>query len=343
MGASLSHFGACCVSELDRKRLHFKPESSTGPSDDTRGVEAADARLREGYLLTRDTTNAWRLRFFSLRSSGLYIFASHNDQRPRGFIPLGLGHERAAPEVSSVPALNQHSFQIFFDMSWVLSAGGDASRDAWLSAIASACVRPSNLESDAGLSTFGPPAVIYAGPLTRHLVGGGGRQHWAVLFEDGWLKLYGCQEHAEKQQPPKLQILLRSKRGPATARALSHVLVEPNADGSVALAEEEERGYFQLLCGLECYMCAETPEETAAWMESIATAIDQATTAVGKAALADAPEDAVLPLLGGGVASPGAAGDEVGGSMPFPCKGRSCSCFDRGRPAPTSTPTPTPA
>ena len=71
-----------CLEPADKVKA--LPIADAGLAD----LAAEDACLKQGYLLTRDALGSWRLRFFSLRSSGLYICTSHTDMKARGFIPL---------------------------------------------------------------------------------------------------------------------------------------------------------------------------------------------------------------------------------------------------------------
>ena len=92
-------------------------------------------------------------------------------------------------------------------------------------------------------------------------------------------------QQAEKEAP-KIRINLRSKLGAATARILNNVRL-PSLDGDETAEPDTITGCFSLLSGLECFMCAETPEEMDSWISAIADAIADA-TARAAAELAEA-------------------------------------------------------
>ena len=257
-----SYIAQCCVTDFERKKQAHEAQHSDSPrlikdlsqSKDlsTFSEPEVDTCTKEGYLLTRDALGSWRLRFFSLRSSGLYICTSHSDERPRGYIPLLHDPDRPPPEVSALPTLNERSFQIFFDCSWLLGAGTDEDRERWLAAIAAACAgpRPSNLEvADA-------PAQLCAGPLTRFMMDGSERAYWAVLLEDGAMLFYTAPPQPEagpgeglptiQEQAPKIRLHLRSKHGVATARELKHFQTATGERGDSRPVAMD--GCFQLLC-----------------------------------------------------------------------------------------------
>lgn len=242
-----------------------------------------DACLKQGYLLTRDALGSWRLRFFSLRTSGLYICTSHSDTKARGFIPLVHGPDRPPPQVSALPEQNDRAYHISFDCSWLLQAESDEDRARWLAGVATIGVRQSNLKVE------GPPDEVCCGSLTRYMMDGSGRSYWAVLFDDGWLHLYSSREQQAEQEAPKIRLNLRSKHGAATTRILGNVTL-PTVDGDGAETPETIAGCFSLLSGLECFMCAETPEEMDSWILAIADAIADA-TARAAAELADAGQE----------------------------------------------------
>ena len=255
-----------CLEPADKVKA--LPIDDVGITDLERAVE--DACLKQGYLLTRDALGSWRLRFFSLRSSGLYICTSHSDTKARGFIPLVHGPDRPPPQVSALPEQNDRSYHISFDCSWLLQAESDEDRARWLAGVAVIGVRQSNLKVE------GPPDEVCCGSLTRYMMDGTGCNYWAVLFDDGWLHLYSSREQQAEQEAPKIRLNLRSKHGAATARILSNVTL-PTLDGDVTAEPETITGCFSLLSGLECFMCAETPEEMDSWITAIADAITDAT------------------------------------------------------------------
>ena len=237
------------------------------PSCHEEAVE--DACLKQGYLLTRDAFGSWRLRFFSLRTSGLYICTSHSDTEARGFIPLVHGPDRPPPQVGALPEQNDRSYHISFDCSWLLRAESDKDRARWIAGVASVGVRPSNLR------VVGPPDTVCCGLLTRYMMDGSGRSYWAVLFDDGWLHLYSSREQQAQQEAPKIRLNLRSEHGAATTRILSNVSLPAVGEHGLS-SSETATGCFSLLSGLDCFMCAETPEEMDSWILAIGDAIADA-------------------------------------------------------------------
>ena len=203
-----------CLGPADKVKA--LPIADAGLAD----LAAEDACLKQGYLLTRDALGSWRLRFFSLRSSGLYICTSHTDMKARGFIPLVHGPDRPPPQVSALPEQNDRSYHISFDCSWLLQAESDEDRARWLAGVAAIGVRPSNLKVEE------PPDEVCCGSLTRYMMDGTGCSYWAVLFDDGWLHLYSSREQQAEKEAPKIRINLRSKHGAATAR----ILDDPDSD-----------------------------------------------------------------------------------------------------------------
>jgi hypothetical protein len=349
-----SYIAQCCVTDFERKKQAHEAQHSDSPrlikdlsqSKDlsTFSEPEVDTCTKEGYLLTRDALGSWRLRFFSLRSSGLYICTSHSDERPRGYIPLLHDPDRPPPEVSALPTLNERSFQIFFDCSWLLGAGTDEDRERWLAAIAAACAgpRPSNLEvADA-------PAQLCAGPLTRFMMDGSERAYWAVLLEDGAMLFYTAPPQPEagpgeglptiQEQAPKIRLHLRSKHGVATARELKHFQTATGERGDIRPVAVD--GCFQLLCGLECFICAESPDEMHSWIQAIDHAIAEAAAKAaanyGSPSEDERAEEPRTPPSPDSVVGCGSVGS-LDLTSTFMCGGNRRSCLDRTKVCPPTT------